>query len=194
MKARPTTRPRQAVAVLLLAAVIAGAAWAQAPGGGMPGGRGAPSGTRGAGGDRDPAQVAAQAGVVETARFQLRELEEDLRLAPAQRALWAAYADRVSKLADDVARGRNSVRFPQGTAAEQLDFVAQTLRNRLTAVEDVTDAGKALYAALTPEQKAIADRRLARIEIPLVVPTQPVGDGGARGARGDAPPAPPPRP
>jgi hypothetical protein len=31
----------------------------------------------------------------------------------------------------------------------------------LTAVEDVVDAGKALYAVLTPDQKAVADRRLA---------------------------------
>ena len=184
-------------AIALVAILVAGPAWAQSPGGGTSGGRTAKGGLRAPGEASDPAQMAAQAGIAEQARFQLRELEEDLKLVPAQRVAWAAYSDKVAKLADDIVRTRNVVRFPKGTAPEQLEFVAETLRNRLTAVEDIADAGKALYAALTADQKAIADGRLARIKIPLVTPAQPVADSAARGARpGDgAPPggAPPPR-
>jgi hypothetical protein len=188
---------RRAIAASL--AVVLGAsraASAQSPGGGASGGRPAKGGARGPGDERDPAQAAAQAGIAEQARYQLREFGEYLKLVPAQRSAWIAYADKVQRLADDVVRNRNAVRFPKGTAPEQLEFVAETLRNRLTAVEDIADAGKSLYAALTPDQKAIADGRLARISIPLIVPAQAIADGGARGMRpGEAPPggAPPGR-
>jgi hypothetical protein len=187
-----------AIAALALIAILAaGPAWAQSPGGGASGARTGKGGPRGGGDARDPAQMAAQGGIAEQARFQLRELEEDLKLVPAQRSAWAAYSDKVAKLADDIVRTRNAVRFPKGTAPEQLEFVTETLRNRLTAVEDIADAGKALYATLTADQKVIADGRLARIEIPLVTPSQPVADSALRGVRpgGDAPQgsAPPPR-
>ena len=176
------------VIVLLAAAQVS----AQFPGGGgTQGGRAGKGGARGPGGDeREPSQAAVLAGLAEQARYQLREFEEDLKLAPAQRAAWVAYSDKVQRLADDVFRTRNAVRFPGGTAPEQLEYVAETLRNRLTAVEDIADAGKALYAVLTPEQKSIADGRLARISIPLLVPAQAISDGGARGMRppGEAPP------
>jgi hypothetical protein len=33
--------------------------------------------------------------------------------------------------------------------------------DRLTAIEDIVDAGKQLYATLTPGQRAVADRRMA---------------------------------
>ncbi|MEO6564404.1 MAG: Spy/CpxP family protein refolding chaperone [Casimicrobiaceae bacterium] len=47
------------------------------------------------------------------------------------------------------------------TAPQRLDALADGARNRLTAVEDIVDAVKALYALLTPEQRNVADRRLA---------------------------------
>jgi len=59
---------------------------------------------------------------------------------------------------------------------------ADTLRNRVTAFEDIAEAGKALYAQLTPAQREIADRRLARVMISLVDVSQ--GSGGAAGATG----------
>jgi LTXXQ motif family protein len=125
------------------------------------------------------------------ARLQLQELEEDLKLAPAQRAAWADYARKVQQLADDVSRHRNDLRFPKGPAPEQLDFVTETVRNRLTAVEDIRDAGKALYATLSSGQKAIADDRLARISIPLIAPTQAIQGAAGRGMPpGEGPQAP----
>jgi len=183
-----------AIAAGIAAALfVASAAWAQYPGGGSGGTGGSRAGkgtSRPPAVEHDPALAAAQAGLAEQARFQLRELEDDLKLAPAQRAAWAGYADKVSKLADDVVRNRNSVRFPKGTAPEQLEFITETLRNRLTAIEDIADAGKSLYAVLTPDQRAVADGRVARIPIPLIVPAQAIADAAARGVRpGDGPPA-----
>jgi hypothetical protein len=172
-----------------LCAAALGNAWAQYPGGGNPATRGAKGGGQGAPA-RDPSTMASVVDSAEFARGLLLELEADLKLTPAQRPLWRTYATRVQQLADDVARNRNALRFPNGTAPEQLDFVAETLRNRLTAIEDVADAGKALYAALTAGQKEIADNRLARIALPLVAPVQATargmrpGEPAPDGARG----------
>jgi hypothetical protein len=166
-----------------------GASWAQYPGGsGSPGARTGRPGGQGPGGE---ARVLSQMSADEQARGQLQELEEDLKLAAAQRAAWTTYATRVQQLADDVARNRNALRFPKGPAPVQLDFVTETLRNRLTAVEDIMDAGKALYATLTSGQKAIADDRLARIAVPLIAPVQPIQGPGGRGMPpGDGSPTP----
>jgi len=164
---------------VLLALLAAGSGWAQTSGGRA--GKGSAHPPQGV--DPDAVKTPAPENVADQARLQLRELEDDLRLASNQRAAWSAYADKVSKLADDVVRNRNAVRFPKGSAPEQLEFIAETLRNRLTAVEDIVDAGKALYATLTPTQRTLADGRLARVSIPLLVPTLSVAEGAPRGMR-----------
>jgi hypothetical protein len=112
-------------------------------------------------------------------QLQLGELEEDLHLSSTQRRLWTVYADRVQKLAGDVARDRDRLRFPKGTAAEQFDFVADRARDRLTAIEDISDAGKQLYASLSPTQREIADRRMVRVAVPLVTNVQGVPASGS---------------
>ena len=47
-------------------------------------------------------------------------------------------------------------------------------RNKLTALEDIVQAAKTLYASLTPEQQAAADPRLANIVSPPGLPSRPV--------------------
>jgi hypothetical protein len=178
----------------MLFALAAAVAMAQAPGGGgagRPGGAGARSGLP------PPRPLAPETGpatLAEQVQIQLGELEEDLRINSAQRRLWSVFADRVLKLAGDVTRDRDKLRFPKGTAAEQFDFVADTARDRLTAIEDIGDAGKQLYAALSPAQREMADRRLVRLAIPLVTnvqntTTRPERDGG--GSPGGGRPNPP---
>jgi hypothetical protein len=185
------TTGRLAVTVLGAALCVAAAStgWAQYPGGGTSGGRAGRGGAQGPGaGGREGSPMAAVVAPSDLARGQLDDFADDLKLDPAQRPLWSAYATKVQQLADDVARNRNALRFPKGPAPEQLEFVAETLRNRLTAVEDINDAGKALYAVLTPAQKSIADDRLARISIPLIAPSQGISVAAPRGLpAGDAP-------
>jgi hypothetical protein len=115
----------------------------------------------------DMARLNAQ-NINEQVRDQLAQLEEDMKFAPGQRGLWMAYKDKVQKLVDDIARTRSVERFPKGTAAQQFELLGDTARNRLTAVEDIVDAGKALYAALDQRQQELADRRLARLPLPLL--------------------------
>jgi len=153
---------------VLLAIALAAPVAAQYPGGGSGG-----TGRSGSGQGRPPSTDSRDAAMrapsgAELLQIQIGELDEDLKLAPDQRRAWSAYVDRLQRLGSDIARNRNAMRFPSGNASQQFDFLADALRNRLTAFEDVADAGKALYAVLTPEQRDVADRRLARIAVTVI--------------------------
>lgn len=186
------------LAALLLAATTASAQSPGGPGGGTwPGGPGGQSGRGGQGGmgtggagrgpmgATDASPGAARNDVATTVRFRLELLQEDLKLASSQRALWTAYADRVLKLLDDLSRSRSVTRIEDRPAPQQLDQLADTARNRLAAVEDIVEAGKALYAVLTPEQKTLADTRFVTVVRPLLDGTTTMP-----GRAGPAPPGP----
>ena len=99
----------------------------------------------------------------------LHELHEDLKLSAAQEPLWESYADKVRALANDVAKER-SARPPAAASnvLQRMDRIVDAARNRLTALEDIDQAGKALFESLSAEQKAPADPRLANImSLPL---------------------------
>jgi hypothetical protein len=101
--------------------------------------------------------------LAELVHTRLTQLEEDLNLRPEQWPLWNAYRDRVLRMLDDTRRVARTVaaHAPDVTAPKRLDLLADAARNRLAAVEEIVDAGKALYAALTAPQRDVADRRLA---------------------------------
>jgi len=105
---------------------------------------------------------------------QLDQLENELKPSAEQRAAWNAYADKILHLADDMTRSQFAARIAprptDATAVQQLDQLTDRERNRLTAIEDIAGAGKALYATLTGEQRAIADRK-------LVLPVRPLAAG-----------------
>jgi hypothetical protein len=86
-------------------------------------------------------------------QVQLDLLEDELKLAPAQRGAWTAYAERVGKFADDVVRSQFEARAAgtaqaTGTAPEQLGQIADRMRSRLLAVDEIV-LGTAFYATLT---------------------------------------------
>lgn len=159
MKSSMARSGRWGVVAAMLA--VASVALAQAPG---QGGRAGPSGMGGGPsgmGARPPADARPLApNVTELVNMRLSQLEEDLNLRAHQLALWNKYRERVLGLLDDVRRA-GRVSAIETTAPQRLDALIDHARNRLTAIEDIADAGKALYAALTPEQKTVADRRLA---------------------------------
>jgi hypothetical protein len=175
--------------VVVAACLVAAVAAAQAPG---PGGGGRPAGAAGPGrsgasAGRDESRI-ANANYFELANLRIAQLEEDLNLRTDQLRAWNVYRERLQRMLEDLRRGVR-VSANETTAPKQLDGLADIARNRLTAVEDIVDAGKALYAVLTPEQKAIADRRLV---LPLATltgndagsdvrraPQRPGGDGAA---------------
>jgi LTXXQ motif family protein len=100
------------------------------------------------------------ANLPELVGIRLSQLEEDLNFTAAQMPLWKTYRSRVMEMLEDTKRGTR-ISASETTAPKRFDALADMARNRLTAVEDIVDAGKALYASLTPAQKEVADRRLA---------------------------------
>ena len=179
--------------VVAVALAVAPMVLAQMPGqGGRPGASGmggAPG--KGSGPPGEP-RVALPANMTELVSMRLSQLEEDLNLRANQVPQWNAYRDRVMSLLDDVRR-ESRVSAIESTAPQRLDALSDIARNRLTATEDIADAGKALYKVLTPEQKAVADRRLA-LPLATLSGQDPGGEVRARppprAGSGDVPPPP----
>ena len=98
----------------------------------------------------------------------LDRLEDDLKLTEAQRPAWYAYADRVQKLSDVMSRTRFELRTGSltGSATDQLEHILADERSRLAAAQEIAALGRELYVVLTPEQKTLADRRLA---VPVLI-------------------------
>jgi hypothetical protein len=133
---------------------------------------GSRSGRRG-GKDGDGARrgVDAQPATLE---ITLHELGEDLHLTPAQQPLWDSYADKVRALAADALRERTRAKsVSELKLLPRLDHMLDVERNKLTALEDIVQAAKTLYASLAPEQQAAADPRLANIVFLPALPNSP---------------------
>ena len=97
----------------------------------------------------------------------LHEFHEDLKLTDAQEPAWESYVEKLRALARDVSRESRS-RPAQLGLVQRIDRIVDSARNRLTALEDIAQSAKALYAGLTPEQQKMADPRLANlIAMPL---------------------------
>jgi hypothetical protein len=102
------------------------------------------------------------------------ELHEDLKLTPEQEPLWESYLEKVRALGNDVARDRNRGTLGSNLPAK-IDRIVDIQRNRLTALEDIAQAAKDLYAKLSPEQRPAADPRLANL---MSIPLSPAGARG----------------
>jgi len=88
----------------------------------------------------------------------------DLKLLPAQMPAWESYTSKVRAFEGDIARSRaQKPAGPEMNVLQRLDRSVDAARNRLAAMEEVSDAAKELFAMLAPEQKVAADPRLATI-------------------------------
>ncbi len=136
------------------------------------------------GGDGDPRPIDKGGGEprVNTLEVTAHELHEDLKLTPVQEPLWESYLDKVRALGNDIARERRPLGSAGGNVTQQIDRIVDTARNRLTALEDIAQAAKDLYARLTPEQQPAASPRLANLMMmPLAQQAAPGGPGGPGG-------------
>lgn len=153
--------------------------------GGLPGGGGGMrgGGRSGAADSMKTQQPAMQQNAPGQSEVIMHELYEDLKLTPAQQPAWQSYADKMQALASDLARERSRAQAggpaeAQLNALQQIDRALDTVRNRLTALEDIAAAAKTLYEGLAPEQKSVADSRLAKTipnaaaETPATAPEQ----------------------
>jgi hypothetical protein len=181
---------RNAIAIVALVAataLAASGALAQAPGGRAPGASGGMS-SHLPPPKRDPSTAPDEpVSLTGQAQAALDKLAEELRIGARQQKAWDAYAAKVVRYADDLARARYSMREVQEgglTVPQQLDRIVELANNRVTAVEEIADAGRALYATLGPEQRPVADKGL--VTLPLRLVSGALTLVGAR--TGDAPP------
>jgi hypothetical protein len=97
-------------------------------------------------------------------RMELTSARLAIKPTPEQNPVFQVYEDRVIGLLSDLGRGTDTSR--EEDALKLIDRRVDQARSRLAAMEEISDAAKKLYAVLTPEQKAAADRTM-----PGTVPT-----------------------
>jgi len=120
------------------------------PGWGQGYGMGSGSGPRGIG---NPA-AAAEA--------RLAYLKSELKMTSDQEPAWNAFANLTKQQAEAMLAWRTTMHgSTQATAPERLELRNPIMKKRQEQIEKTTAAFKDLYAALTLEQKAIADQRFA---------------------------------
>ncbi len=112
-------------------------------------------------------------GFYEQIEHRLVLMEVDLRLAPEQQGPWLSFAQKVRAYASDLSRerARIGVPAPEGTTIsglQQIDQATENARSRVAELEEIRAAANALYAALSPDQKKIADTRIAAIIAPTI--------------------------
>ena len=98
----------------------------------------------------------------------LASLKVELKIAPDQEKAWHAFEGKAKAQADTMIarRAKFAEQSKSGdktlSAPELLAQRTEHMKQALASMETMSAAVKDLYAALTPEQKTLADRQLAR--------------------------------
>lgn len=95
---------------------------------------------------------------------RLARLKSDLKLTAEQEPLWQAFAEKSKAEATKgmQAMGERANDEKPQSAPERMARMQGLMKQRLAAMESVNESFNRLYAALTPEQKAAADKHFSR--------------------------------
>jgi hypothetical protein len=125
--------------------------------GGQRGGYG--PGMRGNGGPRGGyGPGATGAGPNERAEARLAFLEKELKITADQKSAWEGYVTQVKTQAETMAAFHAQGPSAAGSAVERIEQHASRMKLRAEQLQATSTAVKELFAVLTPEQKATADR------------------------------------
>ena len=91
---------------------------------------------------------------------RLSDLKAQLKINTAQEAAWQAFATQAKAQAASMQAMRAQMQQDTGTAPERMAQRATAMQQRAAGMATMTNAFGALYAVLTPEQKAIADQNV----------------------------------
>lgn len=94
----------------------------------------------------------------EFAQARLDQLEAALKLQPNQLAAWNAYEARAKAQVEERVKTREAMQNLQGDPQALADQRVAWMKQRAQAAEEINGLRKALYATLTPEQKATFDQ------------------------------------
>ncbi|MCX9155737.1 hypothetical protein OPU71_06310 [Niveibacterium sp. 24ML] len=117
--------------------------------------------------------------------IQLRTLHDALQLDARQEALWLNYADKIQAFISDMQRPNQAGTKPD--APHRIEARIAPLRNRLAALEQISDAAERLYRNLDARQRELADELLADT-VPLLPDRIDLPGGPATGSREAGPP------
>jgi len=92
---------------------------------------------------------------------RLAALKTELGITSGQDSAWQAFAAKAKGQVDAMQAQRATMTATRQTAPERLAQRAAFAKQRATNLDTMSAAVKDLYETLTPEQKAIADQRLA---------------------------------
>ena len=151
-------RNHKIIVSLIIAAGISGAAIAQ-------GGRGCDGmGPMGMGPGMSGGQASMKFDPAVRVQRRLDMFKGQLKLTPEQEPLWQAFAE---KMKAEGGKGMQAMRTqgadPKLTAPERMGKMEAMMGERLAAMKTVHESFNRLYAALTPEQKTVADQHAAQM-------------------------------
>jgi periplasmic protein CpxP/Spy len=91
---------------------------------------------------------------------RLDKLKSDLQLQPNQQGAWEAYTTTLKSLGDSrKAQWQQAKAQPAATLPDRLDQHVNFAKQREADLETMVSATKQFYSTLTPEQRAIMDKR-----------------------------------
>ncbi len=88
----------------------------------------------------------------------LSYMKTQLKITAEQESAWQVFAAAAKQQAAGMQALHAQMWDATGTAPDRMALHAQAMQQRAASMATMTDAFKALYAVLTPEQKAIADQ------------------------------------
>lgn len=112
----------------------------------------------GAGGAGPRSGFGAGANIAANQDARLAYLKAELKITSAQEPAWNTYATAMKQHAESMQALRNQMfAAAQSGGPEQFTQRAELMKQRAARAETMAGAVKDLYAALTPEQQALAD-------------------------------------
>jgi hypothetical protein len=91
---------------------------------------------------------------------RLANLKAELKITVAQAGVWKGYADAIKTRVDVMQGSRTSMMgaMDKGGAIERMDLRIKSMEAMIESMKVVKPATEKLYAALTAEQKIVADQ------------------------------------
>lgn len=108
------------------------------------------------------------------------QLREKLKITPAQQAGWDAYVARLDAYTQQFYRERPALPSQDEPAPQQITRLVMNHQNRLSGLEDIEQAAKALYAQLDADQKKTANLGLLASIPTFTYPPPGVSGSGER--------------
>ena len=94
----------------------------------------------------------------------LSDMKAQLKITAAQEPVWQAFTAAAKQRAADMQAMHARMQQDSGNAADRMAQHSAAMQQRGAAMAAMSNAFNTLYAALTPEQKAIADQSFGKME------------------------------